>query len=172
MLAGVEALHLGKAHVIGIQGIGDHQMRFAGGIVGFPVGQVVVIGIAVVQKAAFFHHQAPGIGTGAAGVPTQRAFAADFGEDADGFEHVFTLLRFIHVLVVDPAITVAADLVPGLDHGADHIRMALGGHCHGKHRERNIELAKQLEDAPHACTAAVLIQRLHAHVALALQWLG
>ena len=88
MLAGVKTLRLGKAHVIGVQCVRDHQMCFAGRVVGFPVGQVVVVGVAVIQEAAFFHNQPTGVRAGAAGVPAQRAFAGDFGEDADRFEHV------------------------------------------------------------------------------------
>ena len=60
----------------------------------------------------------------------------------------------------------------GLDHRTDHIRVALGGHGHGEDGQRNIEFLEQLEDAPHPGTAAVFVQRLHAHVARALQRLG
>ncbi len=171
VVALVEALHLGKAHVVGVQGVGDHQVRLAGGVVGFPIGQVVVVGVAVIEEAAFLHHQAPGVRAGAAGVPAQWAFAGDFGEDADRFEHVLAFLGLVHVLVVDPAVAVAADLVAGFDHGADHVRVTLGGHGHGEDGQWNVEFLEQLEDPPDAGTAAILVQRFHAHVALALQGL-
>ena len=172
VIALVETLHLGEAHVVGVQGVGDHQVRLAGGVVGFPVGQVVVVGIAVVEEAAFLHHQAPGVRAGAPGVPAQGPFAGDLGEDANRFEHVLAFLGLIHVLVVDPAVAVAADFVAGLDHGADHVRMALGGHGHGEDGQRDIEFLEQLEDPPGAGTAAIFVQRFHAHVALALQGLS
>lgn len=172
VVALVEALDLGEAHVVGVQGVGDHQVRLAGRVVGFPVGQVVVVGVAVVEETAFFHHQAPGVRAGAAGVPAQRAFTGDFSEDADRLEHVLAFLGLVHVLVVDPAVAVAADLVAGFDHGADHVRMALGGHGDGEDGQRNVEFLEQLEDPPDAGAAAILVQRFHAHVALALQGLG
>ncbi len=101
-----------------------------------------------------------------------RALAGQLGEDAHGLEHVFAFLRFVHVLVVDPAVAVAADLVAVGDHLADRFRVALGGHGHGEHGERQVVLFKELEQAPYAGTAAVFVERFHAHVALALERLG
>ncbi|MNP32671.1 hypothetical protein D3C76_1258680 [compost metagenome] len=67
---------------------------------------------------------------------------------------------------------MAADLVAGIDHGADHVRVTLGGHGHGEDGQRNVEFLEQLQDPPHAGTAAILVKRFHAHVARALQRLG
>ena len=123
----VEALHLGEAHVVGVQRIGDHQVRLDRRGFRVPVGQVVIVGVRVVEEAAVLAHQTPSVGAGAAGVPAQRALAGEFRENTDGLEHVFTLLGLIHVLVVDPAITVAADFVAVGDHGLDDLRMMLRG---------------------------------------------
>ncbi|MNC17434.1 hypothetical protein D3C75_653140 [compost metagenome] len=172
VVALVETLDLGEAHVVGVQGVRDHQVRLAGRVVRFPVGQVVVVGVAVVEETTFFHHQATGVRARAAGVPAQRASACDFGKDADRFEHVLAFLGFVHVLVVDPAIAMAADLVAGIDHGADHVRVTLGGHGHGEDGQWNVEFLEQLQDPPHAGTAAILVEGFHAHVARALQRLG
>ena len=169
IVARVETLDLGEAHVVGVQGVRNHQVRLAVGGVRFPVGQVVVVGVAVIEKTAFFHDQPAGVGACAAGVPAQRAFAGDFGEDADRFEHVLAFLGLIHVLIVDPTITVTADFVTGGDHGTDHVRVALGSHGHREDRQRNIEFLEQLEDPPDTGAAAILVERFHAHVALALQ---
>jgi len=168
IVALVEALHLGEAHVVSVQGVRDHQVRLAGRVVRFPVGQVVVVGVAVIEETAFFHHQLAGVGAGATGVPAQRTLAGDFGEDADRFEHVLAFLGFVHVLVVDPAVAVAADLVAGIDHRADHIRVTLGGHGHGEDGQRNVEFLEQLQNPPDAGAAAILVKRFHAHVARAL----
>ncbi|OMP13156.1 hypothetical protein COLO4_02182 [Corchorus olitorius] len=172
LLGGVEALDLGESHVVGVQGVGDHQVWPAGGRIGFPIGQVVVVGVAVVEEAAFLHHQAPGIGPGSAGVPAQRSFAGQFGEDLDGALQMDALLGFVHVLVVDPAIAVAADLVAGLDHGADDLGVALGGHGHGKDGQGHLVPGEQFQDAPDAGATAVFVERLHGHVADARQRLG
>src|SRR3989338_1853518 len=88
-------------------------MRFGCGAGRVPVGQVVVVGVAVIQEAAFLAHQAASVRPGTTGVPTLRALASQFGEDADGFEHMLALFGFAHVLVVDPAVAMAADLVTG-----------------------------------------------------------
>ncbi|MNH20677.1 hypothetical protein D3C79_804560 [compost metagenome] len=67
---------------------------------------------------------------------------------------------------------MAADLVAGFGHGADHVGVALGGHGHGEDGQWHAAVLEQLQQAPHAGTAAVFVQRFHAHVAHALQWLG
>ncbi|RMN90754.1 hypothetical protein ALQ49_05903 [Pseudomonas syringae pv. apii] len=172
LLAVVETLHLCEAHVVGVQRIRDHQMRLAGRVVRLPVRQVIVVGVAIIKKAAFLHDQPPCVGPGAAGVPAQWAFAADFGQNLNGLTHVLALLGFVHVLVVDPAITVAADFVTVGDHCANNVRVTLRRHGDSEDGQGNVELFEQLENAPHAGSTAVLVQRLHAHVALALQWLG
>ena len=51
-----------EAHVVGIEGVGQHHMRVPAD---FPhEGQIVVIGVAVVQKAALLDQQAAGGRTG------------------------------------------------------------------------------------------------------------
>ncbi|MNH60701.1 hypothetical protein D3C73_125920 [compost metagenome] len=168
----VETLHLGEAHVVGVEGVRDHQMRLAGRVVRFPIRQVIVVGVAVVEETTFFHDQATGVRASAAGVPAQWALAGDFGEDADRFEHVLALLRFVHVLIVDPAVAMAADLVAGIDHCADHVRVALGGHGHGEDGQRNVEFLEQFQNPPDPGAAAILVKRFHAHVTRALQRLS
>ncbi|MNT83671.1 hypothetical protein D3C72_2235770 [compost metagenome] len=50
--------------------------------------------------------------------------------------------------------------------------MTLGGHGHGEDGQRHASVLEQLEQAPDAGTAAVFVQRFHAHVTRALQGLG
>ncbi|MDT4840632.1 hypothetical protein FQZ97_744600 [compost metagenome] len=67
---------------------------------------------------------------------------------------------------------MAADLVAGLDHGADRLGMTLGSHGHGEDGHRDVMALEQIEQTPHTDAAAVFVQGFHAHVAHALQWLG
>ena len=47
MFARIEALRRSKAHVIGIQRVGNDQMLF------HPIGQIIRIGIGGIEKSAF-----------------------------------------------------------------------------------------------------------------------
>ncbi|MCY1426311.1 hypothetical protein D9M71_421290 [compost metagenome] len=85
---------------------------------------------------------------------------------------MLAFLLGIHVLIVDPAIAVAADLVAVGDHLADRFGMTLGGHGHGEDGQRQVVLPEQLEQAPYAGATTVFVERFHAHVAHALQRLG
>ena len=65
MPGGVEALWRGKAHIVSVERVGHHQVRFAAAIgqcnLG-PEGQIVAVIIRVVSQSAVFDHQLPGIG--------------------------------------------------------------------------------------------------------------
>ena len=76
------------------------------------VGQVVIVGVAVVDKPTFLYDQLPGVNAGAvARVPTQRPLSRRAG---DGFHRLFDSLPFavpVHLVVLFPAIPVSHDLV-------------------------------------------------------------
>jgi hypothetical protein len=60
-----KALGQGKAHVVGVEGVGHHQVGHAAAVgllhLG-PEGQVVTVVVRVIQKAAVVGHQTPGVG--------------------------------------------------------------------------------------------------------------
>src|SRR5699024_10871505 len=117
VIAGIETLWRGEAHIVGIQGIRHDQM-----VVGFalaillagPERQIVSIVITVVKKAALVENQTPGIGAVTAGVPTLWLFTVERLEYLDGALHMIALDTLRHALVVQPAPTVTGDLVAQL----------------------------------------------------------
>jgi hypothetical protein len=67
--------------------------------------------------------------------------------------------------VVDPSVAVAGDLVAGIDHRLDRLRVPLGGHRNRVYRQRDPPALEQLENAPHADARAIFVKLLHADVA-------
>ena len=85
----------------------------------------------------------------------------------DRARQVLALGRLVDVLVADPAPAVRRDLVAVAQEGLDHRRVPLERHRDAEHRERHLALAEQAQEPPHARARAVLVERLHAHVARA-----
>ena len=110
-----------------------------------PVWQIVGIGIAGVQEAAGFHHQPHGVDGGPPGVPAERALPGHLGVNADRVRDLGPLLRFRHVLVLDPFQAVAGDVPARLLHGRDHFRISLQSGGDAEHRYRQFALG---EDPP------------------------
>ena len=132
-----------------------------------PVGQIVGVGIGIVEEAALLDHQAPGIGAVAAGVPADRAAAGGPLDRLDRALEMRPLLGLGHVLVVDPAPAVARDLEAGLDHRPAAAGVALERHADGVDRERQAALLEQPQDPPEAGAGAVFVDRLDVQIALA-----
>ena len=70
LVAAVEALVAPELHVVVVQGVGHDQVRPAA--LDDPVGQVVVVRVGVVEKAALLDHEAPGVRAQPPRVPAQR----------------------------------------------------------------------------------------------------
>src|SRR5687768_3184958 len=66
VVAGIEALRSGEAHVVRIERVGHDELRLT--VTSVVPRQVVVVVVRVVEKAAVFHHETARIGAGAPGV--------------------------------------------------------------------------------------------------------
>src|SRR5690606_4690417 len=111
-----------ELHVVVVERVGDDEVALA--IDRDPVGQVVVIGIGIVEEAAVLDDQLPGIAAQAAGIPADRPHAAGLLDRLDCEAHVAALLGYANLLVVDPAPAMARHFMSGLDHRAAGIGMA------------------------------------------------
>ena len=100
-------------------------------------------------------------GAVAAGIPAQRARTGQLFDGLHAQEHVFALGGLVHVLVVHPAPAVAGDLVAQLDAGRGQFGMALQGHAHAEHRQRQPPLLELAQDAPDASARAIFVDALH-----------
>src|SRR5258708_1812230 len=165
LTAAVETLRRCKAHIVGVERIGHDENRLFPDQ--FPIRQVIAVGIRVIEKAAVFRNKAPGILTGAPGVPPQRCGAGDTADRLDREADMATFGTFVYTVIIDPAPAMAGDLVAESGHGRHGLRIARHRHAHRKNRQRQLPLFEQAQQPPKAGSAAVLIERLHAHVACA-----
>ena len=93
--------------------------------------------------------------------------AGELGEDAHGLGEVGALGVDVDVLVADPAQAVAGDLVAGV---RARPRTTAGLACSARATPNTVSgsaaLGEQPQDPPDAGPAAVLVERLHAQVAV------
>src|SRR5206468_12743313 len=148
------------------RGIRDDAMRLAGYL--GPVGQVVVVGVGVVEEPAFLDHQAARVRAEASRVPAERPAARQAREALDGATHVRALDLLAHELIVEPAPAVAHDFVPGLDDGGGSVRVSLERHGHGEYADLDAVLGEDAHEAPEPRAGPVLVHRLDLKVAHAL----
>src|SRR5277367_433484 len=103
------------------------------------VGQLVVVGVAVVQKSAFLHHQPTRVyARPIAAIPTERPLADGFLQAFDRELDMTALLGLAQFEMLDPAPAMAADVVArGLDRSRRR-RIALESQRAGVDRQRQI----------------------------------
>ena len=163
LLPAIESLAGSETHVVGVQGIRDYQVRLA--VHHFPVGQIVRVGIRVIQEPAVFDDQAAGIRAVTARVPAQRRAAGQSGDRLHRQSQVGPFGLLVHKLVIDPAPAVARYLVTVLQHGAHGAGITLQRHGGAEHGDLDAPLTEDAQQAPEPGPAAVLVQGFHALVA-------
>ena len=133
-----------------------------------PIGQFVVERVPVVHETAFLNHQATGVGAGPSGHPSKRAAAGGFGDRLDAVADVFALDLLGQVLVIDPAVAVADDLVSGLDDRSGDLGVALKRSADRQHADLDVAFGENSQQPPHAAPRAVFVDLLDKHAAPAL----
>ena len=164
LVARVEPLRRGEAHVVGIQRVGDDQLLAPARL--DPVGQVVGVAVRDIVEAAILGDQAHGVLGTAPGIPAARGFARDGGVQPLGRGDLRALLGLGHVLVLDPLQPVACDLPAGLLHGGDLVgaaRQRAGDPVDG---HRQPAFGEQAVQPPEPGPRAVFVDRLHVPVPL------
>ena len=79
------------------------------------IGQLVGVAVAVIEKAAFLHHQASRVDARPiAAIPAKRTLPDRSLEALDRRADMLALRRFVELEVLDPAPAVTADIVAGL----------------------------------------------------------
>ena len=119
MLARVEALRGGEAHVVDVEGVGHDQLLAAANKL--PVGQLVRIGVGKIQEPAFGRPDRERVGRGTSLVEPERPGAGDRRVKSDRLVDVGSLLLERVVPVVDPTQAVAGDLPARLVHSRDRL---------------------------------------------------
>jgi hypothetical protein len=106
-----ESLRVKKLHVVGIESIGQHEVAVATDL--DEIRQIVVIGVAVVEKAAFFDQQPPGaIRSRRSSVLADRPNAGCLPDRRDGQCDTLALRRLVERVMAFPAPAMRRDLVP------------------------------------------------------------
>jgi hypothetical protein len=78
---------------------------------------------------------------------------------------MFALHLFVDVVIVDPAIAVADDLMATFDKGVGHLWITLKRCGHAEYTERNVELGEDTQYTPYTDARAVLKGRFHERIA-------
>ena len=164
LIAVTEALRIDEAHVIGIERIGDDQMRLLGSA--HPIGQIVGIGIRGIEKAALVQNGLQGIDRISPRVPAERALAGCFGVDANRLGELSALVRLGHVLVIDPFETMAGDFPLRLAHGRNGLRISRQRGRDGENRHRHLSLGENAPKPPETCPRPIFVHGFHIQVAL------
>src|SRR5688572_22639324 len=90
LVAGIEPLGGGEAHVVGVESVRHDEMAAFRPV--NPVWQVIGIRIRRIKKTALFHDKLQRVNRTAAGIPAKRPLAGDFSMRADGPPHMTALL--------------------------------------------------------------------------------
>ena len=130
-----------------------------------PVRELVVVRVGIVEEAAFFDEQLPGVDArSVAAVPAERPLADGVLERRDRPGDVLALLLAGELVVLDPAPAVAAHVEPGAADGVRRGRVALDGQRAAEDGQGQAALLEQAHQPPEADAAAVLEHRLGREV--------
>ncbi len=99
-------------HVVRRRRVGDDEVRLVAHP--YPIGQLVIVGVAVVEEAAILDDQPPCVlGRCVAAIPAMGRFAGRLADQRDGAGDLLALLSLLQLVVLDPAIAMAADVPVG-----------------------------------------------------------
>src|SRR5579863_10722160 len=107
-----EAGGLSELSVIGVHRIRHDEMGLARDL--NPIGQLVIVGVGIVKKAALFNQEPAGVFAGAiAAVPTERTLAGGLGDRGDCAGDALALFLLAQAEMLFPTPTVATDVIAG-----------------------------------------------------------
>ena len=133
-----------------------------------PVREIIRVGIGVIDETAFLGHQTVCDRATAAKIPAQRTLS---GCRPVNFDRFFEMLAFgflVDKLVVDPTITMAGNFPFRRPHRVDNFGIAPERHRNTEYCDRHFSFHEHVVESPESGTGAVLIYRLHVHMALIL----
>lgn len=135
-----------------------------------PIRQVVVVGIAVIEKAACFDKKiACADAWPRPATPSKRPCADASGEAFDRLQNVLLLGVPGQKKMVHPTPAMAADVVVLLPYYRSKFAVTFHGHRAGVEGQRQPSFFEQVEYPPNACTAAVFEHRFRREISLAMR---
>ena len=169
LVAGVEALRRREAHVVGVERVGDDELRphlVAVAVMIQPIRQFVVIGVGHIFEAAILGDKSHRVGGRASGVPAGRPLSCHLGVQSDRRLQVAPLVLDLVVAVVDPFQAMRGDLPAGVLHGSNLVGRAGESRCDAIHSDRHFGLGEDAVQPPEAGARAIFVDRFHVPVAL------
>ena len=165
VVAGAREGAVGEFSVIVDEAVGHDEVRPPVDL--DPIGKLVVIGVAVVEKAALLDEEAAGVDARpVAAIPADRALAEQTLESRDRLGDLDALLLLQQLEMPHPAIAVAADVAAGVADRRDGGGIALEGQRAAEHGQGQAALAKQPQHPPEADAAAIFEHALGSEIAL------
>ena len=153
-----------EAHVVGVEGIRQHQMLSALDI--DQKGKVVIVGVGIIEEAAMLAQQPAGVERGRrARVPADRRRAGGLRDCRHGARDRLALLPLVHMGVPLPAPAMGGDLVPVGHRLLHQPGRERDGAAIGIQRRRHAILLQQRADARPAGARAIFEMRFHAEIA-------
>mmetsp|Transcript_14048 Transcript_14048/g.45863 ORF Transcript_14048/g.45863 Transcript_14048/m.45863 type:complete len:253 (-) Transcript_14048:222-980(-) len=171
---GVETLGRHEPHVVVAQRVRNDQVRGLrrrrlGGLPWLwppPVGQVVVVGVGVVEEAALFDDEVARSRVGLALVDAEGSLAVGL-VDCDSFPDMFPFRGLVDVLIVDPPVAMRRDFpVIFSEHCFRRFWVQLQRSADREHRDGQSPRREQTMKSPEPRPRPVLVDRLHVHVPL------
>src|SRR6185369_8443123 len=136
------------------------------------IGQVVVVGVAVVDEAAVLDDQLAGLlARTVAAIPPERALPRGALDPGVALVDGPALRLAVHEVVLFPPVAMPADVVALRGDGARHGRVAFQRDGAGEERAPHLVLREDPQEAPYAHAAAVLEHRFVGQVA-PVRWDG
>ena len=129
-----------------------------------PERQIITVVIGAVQELALFSHQTQGIWAIAAGIPAFGMVTQQVRQHFHALAHMLALDFFGHVLVVNPAVAMASDLMTQAHEFLCQLGMTLQRHAHPKHGHGQATLLKLVQNPPDTGTRAVFVNGFHGQV--------
>ena len=150
-----EPLRTEELHVVRVKGIRQHEVALAGDI--DEIRQLVVVGVAVVEEAAFLDQQTPGVGRSRGpSVPADRPDAGRALYRGDGARDAAAFLRLVEPIMAFPSPAVRRDLVPAAEGIASQHWQPLDSSPGGAECRLRLVAFEKVHDAPAAGAGAVL----------------
>ncbi len=163
LVARVEPLRRGEAHVVGIERVRHDQLIPPPEP--HPIRQIIGIAVGNIRKTALFGGQPNRVHRTAAGVPAARTLAHDLAVKPDRFDHMRAFIRLRKILVFNPFEPVRRDLPACRLHRGNLFRRPRQGGRDAVYRDRQI--LQQPVETPEPCARAVFVDRLHVPMPLA-----
>src|SRR6516225_11758983 len=153
-----------ELRIVGGQRIGYDEVRPIADP--YPIGQLVVVGVAVVEKPAVLDQEPAGVfRRRITTIPAGGALAGGLADQVDGGGNLLPLLAFGKPGMVGPAIAVAADIPVAGSDCSGRRRVRLEGPSAAKNRHRQPEAREDPMEAPEPDPGAVFEHALGTEVA-------